>query len=766
MTEIDRCASTPGLWRPFQDAPVLTPPMILGLDHAAPADRDRLIAYLTQVLRTRPVPIHVNVAFNAAYFGFDLSTASYVGGLELDDLAPVDPSGPVNALPVGALIQVPTGSGPMLGEVIYKEGAHPDLAPDGHVPPWLSGAPAGATGPGRLEPGEGPVILRERLVVDVDALGTGLSLTHIQIERMARRGRILDQDAHLIVDARYANRLEADMVETAYYARHLLTTARNQLLSAAVPMPLNVALLPGAPYEQLEAALLGLLDTVQTALGRIEEARTWGGYAFTRASLATRLQDPGPLGGQDLRLIATEIERSAVHTRLGRWAPQRAIEYTAVGPLLRTVAGSGPALHGAGYATAVCHANAVICDDAHRAVDDDGLLPGQVHLRLDDAWQGGGVWRTERPGSTHILTDIAEPLGLGWTSTLPAQPLPGLRETPPQAEVEGLPIADLLEEDADEGPCDFTVTDSQVTWTHVLRLAHQNDGRLPLPAPIVAQLRTVDRPGVRMRITLRHDGYLLDPAEASQLAESNLHQSHPSLDSISWPLEYFAAIVLACTWPRGGGVVHITSTLLQIPVVVDGQQVEHRYDPSAFTRDQRPAVSSGCADRATLGPAAQVLAAVRAHGSLGPAGTAVLAATRVADAIAAVFGPAPFDVDGAVQEAVATQRLAFATGSGTPQHWSFPPHPGEPKLAVVIYTPVVTPGMPRAPRHPGVPLTHWVTEAHVQRHLRKIGHLGQVPSATAVAAFRADRAKFGWSGPLELPEGYTYVTAHERSYGR
>ena len=84
----------------------------------------------------------------------------------------------------------------------------------------------------------------------------------------------------------------------------------------------------------------------------------------------------------------------------------------------------------------------------------------------------------------------------------------------------------------------------------------------------------------------------------------------------------------------------------------------------------------------------------------------------------------------------------------------------------MVYTPRLTPGSSRPPRHQGTSLHRWVAEAQVARHLRRIGHLGHKPSAEAAAAFRADHARFGLSGSAELPDGCTYVTEHERRYER
>ena len=139
------------LWRPYADSPLLTPRMVLGLDDTPPTERQRLLRYLAALVAARRAPVHVNVAFNAVYFGFDLETCSYVGGPlnELFSLPVVHVEAASDALPVGALVNITVGTHPLLAEVVYKEGAHPLLGDDGSLPEWVSGAPAGATGPGR-----------------------------------------------------------------------------------------------------------------------------------------------------------------------------------------------------------------------------------------------------------------------------------------------------------------------------------------------------------------------------------------------------------------------------------------------------------------------------------------------------------------------------------------------------------------------------------------------------------------------------------------
>ena len=309
------------MWRPFIEEPVLTPAMALGWEATAPPDRERLSRYLSALVAARRAPVHVNVAFNAVYFGYDLTTRGYVGGpLDLFEFPQVRFGETTDALPVGAMVNIAAGEHPLFAEVVYKEGAHPALEADGAVPGWLSGAPAGATGPGSADAPPGGAVLRERLVVDVDAFGQDLSATRARLDRLRQRGRWLDADGHLLLDARYATRLDADLGETAFYGRYLLTRGRDQLLSAAAPLPLSTVLSDDAGEEQLAAALTGMLGTVAAALESLPELRMWRGYAFTRASLAKRLRDPGPLGGDELGSLAAQLARSAVPLRRARWA--------------------------------------------------------------------------------------------------------------------------------------------------------------------------------------------------------------------------------------------------------------------------------------------------------------------------------------------------------------------------------------------------------------------------------------------------------------
>jgi hypothetical protein len=767
------------VWQPYLDPPLLTPQMALGLDAASSEESRRLLRYLAALVAARQAPVHVNVAFNAAYFGFDLPTRSYVGGA-LNDLfsfpeVHVEVGG--DALPVGALINIATGARPLFAEVVYKEGAHPLLDDSGSLPDWVSGAPAAAVGPGQASDQDCPV-LRERLVVDVDAFGANLSVTDEQLNRMRVRGRDLNADGHVLIGARYETPDDADLDEVSFYARYLMTRGREQLLSASAPLPLAVLLTEDAGDQQYGEALLGLLRTVEQALQVLPELRMWRGYAFTRESLGARLRDAGPLGGDDLATVAVQLGRAAVPDRPTRWGPARNVTYTAIGPRLRELQGSADPLQGLGYALAVCHANAVVSDYARRDADEEtGLLPGEVSLRLDDPWQGGGIWRAEHPGSSYARVDPTQPLGLGWQSSLPDQaPPPGLSLSPePETE---FAESDLM----DGGVVALSVADSQVSWSQALRLSHQVDGRLPLPEQVVAQIRMSG--GIaRLRLWLAHDGYQLDRGQAQQDARTELHGARPQLSGIDWPLEFFPGILLTFTWPRGGSVVRATSTLLETPVTVDGIEIEHRYEASILTRDAAPgearrhgrtAARGSTGTVGTLTLEQRVLRAVRRLGLLDPGGRAILARSSLTAAVygsVGLSGGSGLDsgadaalggvIDRLVRDGDLTLGLASTDASG---RLRFPAGAGQRPVEVLVYTPAIITGTPR----PGSAGTrralnpNYLRTVEVTGHLRSIGHLGRAASPAARTAYRDDRQRLGLAGPVELPDGYTYVTPFTR----
>lgn len=203
---------------PYGDRPLLTPAMTKGRAAVSDGERDRLRRYLEAVVSARSAPVHTAVAFNAVYFGYDLNGEGYGGSpLCLDDFPVITFGECVPALPVGAMVCVATGSDPLYAEIVYKEGAHSAVGAYGEVLAWVSGAPAGAEGPGN--PGDSATPRRRELLVpDLHAFGPALSLSPAQLHRLRTRRRWINEDGHVVVYVRYPSTDAARRDELTAYA--------------------------------------------------------------------------------------------------------------------------------------------------------------------------------------------------------------------------------------------------------------------------------------------------------------------------------------------------------------------------------------------------------------------------------------------------------------------------------------------------------------------------------------------------------------------
>ncbi|MFF7146206.1 hypothetical protein [Streptomyces sp. SID2888] len=841
------------VWRPYDDDPLITQDMVNGLDDCDPEARERLLVYLEAVVAHRAAPVHTTVAFNALYFGYDVEAGGYVGGpLDFGDFPSVARGDRSDALPVGAMINIRTGGDLLPAEIVYKEGAHPELDPYGGTPGWISGAPSGARGPALLAPDEAPS-LDERLVFDSAAFGQGMAPTSERLQRLRRQGRT-DSFGHLLVESSYEF-ADADLSDTDYYARYLVTRGRDQLTSALAPTPLPLLLAPGSSDDELMAAVRGLMGTVRQALASLDAARVWGEYAFTRASMAQRLGDSGPLGRSDLVRLAESTASQAVPRAGRRAALSERPVYTALGPVLRDRPEWQDAIRGTGYPLAVCHANSVLADYARREHDETtGLLASGVRLSLDDRWQGGGVWRavlatgrTDEPRGG--FTD--EPAGRGWAESFPQPPARGpdiavqlahlrggeaareadaelagsavapvvapaenpanrgelAQEYPdglappvsadggidggtdsvtgggtdddtegstegssPDAEAGPLAPGPLWPDDSDLGaPLLPAAQDSQAEWQQPLRLAHVMQEYLPIPGHIGDEFLPVGTPVGLVRVVLNHAGVKLPAAEACHDARVTAVTTGTRLDGIAWPLDFFPGIWLSFTWQRGSNVIHARTTLLPQPVTVDGELIEHRYDPMVLTRDGSTGLPAGTEPTEDL-PPHQLLTAIRRLGLLDQFGQAMLARQDVPAAVNAVMGGVPVEasrIETALTGLLTTQHLTTARGSQSEEgHTHHPPQPGESIVQLVCYRPhrIDVKGSQtneldqQASARPDQPV-----QLHgVAGFLRRIGHLGHEATDEQRTLYREDHRRFRLSGPAELPHGFTYVRPHKR----
>jgi hypothetical protein len=664
-------------------------------------------------------------------------------------------------------------------------------------------------------------VLRERLVVDFDAFGSGLSRTRQQLARLRRQQRVLNQQGHLIVEARYESRAEADLDECALYVHYLLTRGRDQLMSAALPMQFCNLIGDGAGFDEHQAAVFGIMRTIRAALKRMSDPmgepllQMWGDYAFSRRAFAARLDDRGPLGGEDMHALLSQLHRSPLPSRQGRRAPGCTISYTVVGPLLEQIRDAGDRLNELGYPAAVCHFNTIVTQYVARDSDEaTGLLQDRVHLRLDDRWQGGGVWRAEHPGSEFARIEADDALGLGWlgtaagraqdgepgvvsdgtapmSSTADNRPAPATGFAQPVADAEEpLPqTAPNMPEGFDDLGEKLVVTDSQSSWDFPLRVKHLDEGWLPVPERVAAQMRSagVDT-GVRMRFVLEHDGRDLDAVHERQHVLAELLAT-PQLREVNWPVwELFPGLVLSCRWAHGSSTVHANTTLLGTPVVVDGFTIDHRYDPRALTKDIVPAAPAPERDSSSsaepqpaprsiepehwsgearrldqLTPAQCVLRAVRTRGLLAVNGRAVVAYASLPILVYGERTASPEvaqELADAVDELVVQGRLRADDGSvDAAGNLTDPPVPGDRPVPVIIYEPVVTGGQARRslPSTRGQLDRKWMRRGPITPHLRDMRKSGRRASEEARAAYREDWARLGYDGPAELPEHFTYA---------
>ncbi|MEU7381664.1 hypothetical protein AB0A91_16990 [Streptomyces sp. NPDC042207] len=737
---------------PYGERALLTATMALGgFDLVPTAQRERLLRYLEAVVAVRRAPVHTAVAFNAVYFGYDLNGEGYGSSpLRPDDFPLVTFGECAPVLPVGAMVCVASGSDPLYAEIVYKEGAHPAVGAFGEVPAWVSGAPAGAEGPG--QPGvESPPRRRELLVPDPHAFGPGLSLSPAQLHRLRTRRRWINEDGHVVVDVRYPAREAAARDDLAAYADYLLTTAREQLLSPFVPVSL-IELVGSTDEDALRAGLLCLLDTVRRVLASSGLLRLWGQYALSRDSLATCWRDTGPLGGDDLRTLAAAVERAATPSRRRYQAAAATTVYTAVGPRLRAFPGAGELLRGLEYASAVCRANVTLADVIQRD-SERGLFGNGTRVTLDDAFEGGGVWRSHHPGSEEAPADPLTPAGSGWRSTTTSATLP-----------EPGPVDEPLADDAVLGPGELLRTDErEVVWQLPLRLAHLIDGSLPLRPYVAGELRRTYGRQPTVRLELTHPGGVLERNEALQDVAVSLDDGAGRFTGVVWPLDFFPGLVLRLHWPRGGRVIRVVTTRLDQSVQIGDRVIGHSFDPCVLTREDAPGSDRGGDTAVGLGPRELVMRTVRRCGLLTLDGHALLDRSHLPSA---VYGRRPARsqataLERAVAELLAERLLEPDLGSrdayGQPH---FPARHAEPTIPLIAYRPVRT--RVTSPWGAPGPEPHELRGPQfVPGHLRRLLP-GCSPSENQRAAFREHCRRLGKADGWELPDGYTFVTQHTR----
>jgi hypothetical protein len=170
-----------------------------------------------------------------------------------------------------------------------------------------------------------------------------------------------------------------------YYAEYLLREHRNGLLAFCFQRDMS--------EQELREGVLRSFEAVRELAATTPELRGWRDkYFFLAAAYEERLADDGPLG----------VGFSSLYRGIARVPDEDRPFYSPIRPrILELLKRDGlksdeaALVQDCAYITAVCSANCYIADALARD-QRNGLLSTGVHLRLDDDWQAGGIWRAER----------------------------------------------------------------------------------------------------------------------------------------------------------------------------------------------------------------------------------------------------------------------------------------------------------------------------------------------------------------------------------
>lgn len=391
----------------------LTTDLLLGVDALSPADRRSFQQFFAAVIRQRGFPLHTASLWNALYYGWSLDRRSYLGsGLRLALAADGQP------IPVGAFVEVPLGGQRVAwAEVVHKEGRDERINELGIAEPAVSGARTG------LIQARQEAAVREGLVLDFDAFGDGINDADDRAFARAQRKRLLTTEGHKELVACYPAS-DAGLDDLTIFARHVAAQQGRELFADLLRDGGALAT-DEDRWELLLRSLHTVDELAQTADGLV----TFGHYHLDRAALVTDRTAGGDAvfgaeAFEDVIGAATEppVER---RVRGFAWHGGECAAYRAVGALVHEYldrhgrdGDEQAVLAGPGYARLVLEVNASIAD----RIGERGLLRDHspIHVRLDDDWQGGGIWRAVRyegdPPPESRLPALL-PLGIGYAES-------------------------------------------------------------------------------------------------------------------------------------------------------------------------------------------------------------------------------------------------------------------------------------------------------------------------------------------------------------
>jgi hypothetical protein len=567
-----------------------TSEFLLGAEKLAPAERASYQAYFRAVVQQRGFPLHTASLWNTLYFGWNLDLRSYLGRGVQHALAE---SGP--AIPVGTFVEVKAGTRILWAEIVYKEGRDSRVEALGIADPAVSGARLG-----RSRATE-DVCVREGLVLDFEVFGEGINDVGESVFTRAARKGWLTGERHLEVEACY-RRGEAGLDDLALFARHVHAQYGETLFDEFL-RNYGAGIGRDERWELVLSSIEAVADIAETTPGLL----TFGDYHLDEAAYNARLTSTnGVFDGMAIRGLARTVADPGHRMRTS---------YTAVGPLIREALSGSDGMDpdeaslvaGTGYARLVLETNVTIAN----RIGDAGLIDN-VHVRLDDDDEHGGIWRATRcpdgpppEARWHPLV----PLGLGYASTagIPVIESPFARATAEEPIIER----------------------SEKGWTVTLRAIDLHYRDLPIPADVLAMLDS-DAMSVLVEFS---DGLSNMPRRARPL-----DRDRRFVRQMIYPASLFPGVVLRCSLGFGGRVIHARATALPVPLEIEGRILRLEFNERVFRAEVGlTSVQPAAADsNHTSSPTDQITNVFRRRGRLAEDGGRFLTAEEL---VVAILGP-------------------------------------------------------------------------------------------------------------------------------
>ena len=533
-----------------------TTDLLLGVDRLPPAHARAYGAYFLDVIRQRGFPLHTASLWNALYFGWSIERRSYLGrGFRLvraDDGRP---------LPVGSFVEVALGATrEVWAEVVYKEGRDPErIDALGEVEPAASGARLGLIRARR------DAAVREALVLDYTAFGAGLSDADADdFARALRRGR-LTTDFHKEVEVCYPA-ADAGADDLTLFARHVMAEYGAGLFDEFLAQR-GV----GVGGEDRWQLLLGSLAAVHELAAGAPGIRTFGAYHIDEAAYRSRMAASGEVlfGGGAIRSIVGAIVEPPAPRRVHfpGWAGpgDGHPTYRATGALVREYLGRhGPGeppllgeelalLAGPGYARLVLEVNLAVA----ARIGDQGLLSdSNVHVRLDDEWQGGGTWRAVRfedaPPPEARFGPLF-PLGMGYAEASGEAGVDTTLVPTPQ------PVAER----------------SERSWRVPLRLIDLHHLDLPLDPAALAMLQ----PDAAEVLVEFSDG------TPGRRRMRPIDRARHLVRAMPYPVSLVPGTYVTYTLGFGGVLLTAKATPLAVPLEIEGRPVRFEFNEAILRRE-------------------------------------------------------------------------------------------------------------------------------------------------------------------------------------